>query len=97
MNKKIKTAALAGLSALALASCSSTNKIVKEDNATKPNSYMDTDAKYLILSNDQRAFKVDGVHQYRNVSSRELINNLRNHAVGLLAAPLVDFVYCLAR
>lgn len=55
MNKKIKTAALAGLSALALASCSSTNKIVKEDNATKPNSYMDTDAKYLILSNDQRA------------------------------------------
>jgi len=55
MNKKIKTAALAGLSALALASCSSTNKIAKEDNATKPNSYMDTDAKYLILSNDQRA------------------------------------------
>lgn len=55
MNKKIKTAALAGLSALALASCSSTNKIVKEDNATKPNSYMDTDAKYLIISNDQRA------------------------------------------
>lgn len=55
MNKKIKTAALAGLSALTLASCSSTNKIVKEDNATKPNSYMDTDAKYLILSNDQRA------------------------------------------
>lgn len=55
MSKKIKTAALAGLSALALASCSSTNKIVKEDNATKPNSYMDTDAKYLIISNDQRA------------------------------------------
>ena len=55
MNKKIKTAALAGLSALALASCSSTNKIAKEDNATKPNSYMDTDAKYLIISNDQRA------------------------------------------
>ncbi|WP_302396095.1 serpin family protein [Leyella stercorea] len=55
MNKKIKTAALAGLSALALASCSSTNKIAKENNATKPNSYMDTDAKYLILSNDQRA------------------------------------------
>lgn len=55
MNKKIKTAALAGLSALTLASCSSTNKIAKEDNATKPNSYMDTDAKYLILSNDQRA------------------------------------------
>ena len=55
MNKNIKTAALAGLSALALASCSSTNKIAKEDNATKPNSYMDTDAKYLILSNDQRA------------------------------------------
>ncbi|WP_278671782.1 serpin family protein [Leyella stercorea] len=55
MSKKIKTAALAGLSALALASCSSTNKIAKEDNATKPNSYMDTDAKYLILSNDQRA------------------------------------------
>lgn len=55
MNKKIKTAALAGLSALALASCSSTNKIAKEDNATKSNSYMDTDAKYLILSNDQRA------------------------------------------
>lgn len=54
MNKKIKTAALAGLSALALASCSSTNKIAKEDNATKPNSYMDTDAKYLIISNDQR-------------------------------------------
>ena len=49
MNKKIKTAALAGLSALTLASCSSTNKIAKEDNATKPNSYMDTDAKYLIL------------------------------------------------
>lgn len=55
MNKKIKTAALAGLSALTLASCSSTNKIAKEDNATKSNSYMDTDAKYLILSNDQRA------------------------------------------
>lgn len=55
MSKKIKTAALAGLSALALASCSSTNKIAKEDNATKPNSYMDTDAKYLIISNDQRA------------------------------------------
>ena len=55
MSKKIKTAALAGLSALALASCSSTNKIAKEDNATKPNSYMETDAKYLILSNDQRA------------------------------------------
>lgn len=55
MNKKIKTAALAGLSALTLASCSSTNKIAKEDNATKSNSYMDTDAKYLIISNDQRA------------------------------------------
>lgn len=55
MNKKIKTAALAGLSALTLASCSSTNKIAKEDNTTKSNSYMDTDAKYLILSNDQRA------------------------------------------
>lgn len=55
MSKKIKTAALAGLSALALASCSSTNKIAKENNATKPNSYMDTDAKYLIISNDQRA------------------------------------------
>lgn len=57
MNKKIKTAALAGLSALALASCSSTNKVTKDsDNATRPNNaYMDIDSKFLTFSNDQRA------------------------------------------
>ena len=57
MNKKIKTAALAGLSALALASCSSTNKVTKDsDNATRPdNAYMDIDSKFLTFSNDQRA------------------------------------------
>ena len=57
MNKRIKTAALAGLSALALASCSSTNKITKDsDNATRPdNAYMDIDSKFLTFSNDQRA------------------------------------------
>ena len=32
MNKKIKTVALAGLSALALASCSSTNKVTKDSD-----------------------------------------------------------------
>ena len=48
-------------------------------------------------TNHPRAFKVYGVHQYRNVRSRESINDLRNHAIGLFAAPLVDFVYCLAR
>ena len=57
MNKKIKTAALAGLSALALASCSSTNKVTKDsDNATRPdNAYMNIDSKFLTFSNDQRA------------------------------------------
>ena len=57
MNKRIKTAALAGLSALALASCSSTNKVTKDsDNATRPdNAYMDIDSKFLTFSNDQRA------------------------------------------
>lgn len=57
MNKKIKTAALAGLSALALASCSSTNKVTKDNgNATRPdNAYMDIDSKFLTFSNDQRA------------------------------------------
>ena len=57
MNKRIKTAALAGLSALALASCSSTNKVTKDsDNATRPdNAYMNIDSKFLTFSNDQRA------------------------------------------
>ncbi len=57
MNKRIKTAALAGLSALALASCSSTNKVTKDsDSATRPdNAYMNIDSKFLTFSNDQRA------------------------------------------
>lgn len=59
MNKKnIKRVALAGLSALTLASCSSTNKTVKDNTngeISAPSSdYSDIDSEYLILSNDQR-------------------------------------------
>ena len=60
MNKKnIKRVALAGLSALTLASCSSTNKTVKDNTSgemnTPSNNISDIDSEYLILSNDQRA------------------------------------------
>lgn len=52
----MKTVALASLSALALASCSSTNKITK-DNATREqeNVYNNVDDNYLILSDEQRS------------------------------------------
>lgn len=60
MNKKnIKRAALAGLSALTLASCSSANKAVKDNTMGEINTpstdFSNVDSEYLILSNDQRA------------------------------------------
>ena len=60
MNKKnIKRAALAGLSALTLASCSSANKAVKDNTTGEMNTpstdFSNVDPDYLIISNDQRA------------------------------------------
>lgn len=60
MNKKnIKRAALAGLSALTLASCSSANKAVKDNTTggmnTPSTDFSNVDPDYLIISNDQRA------------------------------------------
>lgn len=60
MNKKnIKRAALAGLSALTLASCSSANKTVKDNTTggmnTPSTDFSNVDPDYLIISNDQRA------------------------------------------
>ena len=57
-NKTIKRAALAGLSALALAGCSSTNKAVKDNTmgeiSTPSSNLSNIDSGYLILSDNQR-------------------------------------------